>query len=91
MWDDRFLPRITNLLLAVGNQMADEQQVNKMMINRGALAALIAALSSVETLYADTLQFGVVGSPIDLRQCKRGHSAGRHGISGLTARVWYRA
>jgi hypothetical protein len=52
--------------LAVGNQMADEQQVNKMMINRGALAALIAALSSVGTLYADTLQFGVVGSPIDL-------------------------
>jgi hypothetical protein len=39
------------------------------MINRNALAALSAALISVSSgaiLYADTLQFGVVGSPIDL-------------------------
>lgn len=44
-------------------------QVNKMMIYRSALAALIAALGSVVSggiLCADTLQFGVVGSPIDL-------------------------
>jgi hypothetical protein len=40
-----------------------------MMINRNALGALSAALISVfssGTLCADTLQFGVVGSPIDL-------------------------
>jgi hypothetical protein len=39
------------------------------MINRSAFAALIAALISVfcsGTFYAGTLQFGVVGSPIDL-------------------------
>src|SRR6516164_1349725 len=40
-----------------------------MMITRNALAAFSAALISVfsaGSLYADTLPFGVVGSPIDL-------------------------
>ncbi|HZS53463.1 MAG TPA: PEP-CTERM sorting domain-containing protein [Bryobacteraceae bacterium] len=40
-----------------------------MMINRNALAASVAALISVfatSTVCADSLQFGVVGSPIDL-------------------------
>ena len=35
------------------------------MIDRNALAALISVFS-IGTLYADTLQFGVAGSPIDL-------------------------
>jgi hypothetical protein len=51
-----------------GGQSLDVQ-VTKMTLNRNARTALIAALISVSsngTLCADTLQFGVVGSPIDL-------------------------
>lgn len=65
-----FLPPFSNILLAAGTSrlLRDANGGIGMVTNRHALAGVIPALLLffIRPLYADTLQFGVVGSPIDL-------------------------